>query len=48
MDLGLADRVYVLTCHASQPRIHAALDAVQAATGVAAAAFPALAEESSC
>ena len=42
------DRVYVLTCHASQPRIHAALDAVQAATGVAAAAFPALAEESSC
>jgi len=39
------DRVYALTCHAGQARIHTALDAVQAATGAAAAAFPALAEE---
>jgi homoserine dehydrogenase len=40
-----ADRVYALTCHASVARLHAALDAVQAATGVSTAAFPALGEE---
>lgn len=42
------DRVYALTCHASPARIHAALDAVQAATGLAATAFPALGEEATC
>lgn len=40
-----ADRVYALTCHASVARIHAALDAVQAATGSTGAVFPALGEE---
>lgn len=39
------ERLYALTCHATPARVHAALDAVQAATGVAAAAFPAIAEE---
>lgn len=39
------DRAYALTCHATSGRIQSALDALQAATGVAAAAFPALAEE---
>lgn len=39
------DRVYALTCHASPARLHAALDAVHAATGATAAAFPALGEE---
>ena len=38
------DRVYALTCHAAFERIHAALDALQGATGVAAAAFPAILE----
>jgi homoserine dehydrogenase len=40
-----ADRAYALTCGASQARLHAALDAVQAATRTTAAAFPALAED---
>ena len=40
------DRTYVLTCRASHDRIQAALAAVSAATGVAAAAYPALLEES--
>jgi homoserine dehydrogenase len=39
------DRVYALTCHAAPARIHSALDALQAATGVAAAAFPAMTDE---
>lgn len=39
------ERVYALTCHASADRIHAALDALHSATGVAGAAFPALADE---
>jgi len=39
------DRVYALTCHTAPDRIHAALDALHAATGVAAAAFPAIVEE---
>ena len=43
-----ADRVYALTCHAGIARVHAALDALQSATGVTAAAFPALAEDASC
>jgi len=38
-------RTYALTCHAAPDRAHAALEALQAATGVAAAAFPALTEE---
>ena len=42
------DRVYVVTCSASPARLHAALDAVQAATSGTSAAFPALAEEASC
>lgn len=40
------DRVYALTCQAGPSRIQSALDALRAATGVAAAAFPAIAEES--
>lgn len=40
-----ADRVYALTCHASPGRLHAALDAVQAATGATTAAFPAFVGE---
>ena len=39
-------RVYALTCQATPARLRAALDAVQAATGAAAAAFPALDGES--
>jgi len=39
------ERVYALTCDAPADQIHAALDALHAATGVAGAAFPALAEE---
>ena len=43
------DRTYVLTCSASYARVQSALDALQAATGVTAAAFPAVAgEESAC
>jgi len=38
------DRVYALTCRAASGRIHAALDALQGATGVAASAFPAILE----
>jgi homoserine dehydrogenase len=38
-------RVYALTCQATPSRIHAALDAVQAAIGGAAAAVPAVAAE---
>jgi len=40
------DRVYALTCHTSGSRVHGALCALQAATGVSTAAFPAIAEES--
>jgi homoserine dehydrogenase len=36
------DRTYVLTCPASYARVLSALDALQAATGAAAAAFPAI------
>jgi homoserine dehydrogenase len=36
------ERIYALACPASSARIHAALDALRAATGVAAAAFPAI------
>ena len=39
------DRVYALTCQASPARVHGALDALRAATGVGAAAFAAIAEE---
>ena len=39
------ERVYALTCPAAADRIHSALDALHGATGVAGAAFPALAEE---
>lgn len=40
-----ADRVYALTCLATPARLHAALDAVRAATGATTAAFPALGGE---
>jgi homoserine dehydrogenase len=40
------DRAYALTCQAAPARIAIALDALRAATGVPAAAFPAVAEES--
>ncbi len=40
------DRGYALTCQAAPDRIHAAFDALHCATGVAAAAFPAITEES--
>ena len=43
-----ADRVYALTCPASVARVNAALDALQAATGVTASAFPALGEDATC
>jgi homoserine dehydrogenase len=36
------DRVYALTCDAAPARLRDALDALQAATGVSAAAFPAI------
>jgi homoserine dehydrogenase len=39
------DRVYALTCPAAPARLNGALDALRAATGVTAAAFPALVEE---
>lgn len=39
------ERIYALTCIAAPGRVHAVLDALQAATGVAAAAFPAITEE---
>ena len=39
-------RSYALTCQAAPDRIHAALDALHCATGIAAAAFPAITEES--
>jgi homoserine dehydrogenase len=43
------DRTYVLTCSASYARVQSALDALQAATGVTAAAFPAVTgEEGAC
>ena len=42
------ERVYALTCQATPARVQSALDALHAATGVAAAAFPALTEEASC
>jgi homoserine dehydrogenase len=42
------DRTYVLTCAASAGRLHSALGALQAATGAAAAAFPALLEDTAC
>lgn len=40
------DRSYALTCTAAPDRINAALDALQAAAGGEAAAFPAIVEES--
>jgi homoserine dehydrogenase len=43
------DRTYVLTCSASYARVQSALDALRAATGVTAAAFPAVTgEEGAC
>lgn len=42
------DRTYVLTCSASYARVRSALDALQAATGDTAAAFPAVLEEAAC
>jgi hypothetical protein len=42
------DRTYVLTCSASYARVQSALDALQAATGATAAAFPAVLEEAAC
>lgn len=42
------DRVYGLTCTATTARIHAALDAVHAATAASAGVFPAILEEVSC
>jgi hypothetical protein len=36
------DRIYALTCPASYARLQSALDALRAATGAAAAAFPAV------
>jgi homoserine dehydrogenase len=41
-------RTYVLTCAASYARVQSALDALQAATRVTAAAFPAVLEETAC
>jgi homoserine dehydrogenase len=41
-------RTYVLTCSASDARVRSALDALQAATGDTAAAFPAVLEETAC
>ena len=41
-------RTYVLTCPASYARVQSALDALQAATGATAAAFPAVLEEAAC
>ena len=40
------DRTFALTCPAGEARLTAALDALQAAIGVRAAAFPAFADES--
>ena len=45
------DRTYTLTCSAGYARVQSALDALQAATDVAVAAFPAVGlagEESAC
>jgi homoserine dehydrogenase len=43
------DRTFVLTCSASYARVQSALDAVQAALGLTAAAFPVVAgEDASC
>jgi homoserine dehydrogenase len=39
------DRIYALTCEAGPARVHGALDALRAATGVAATAFAAVADE---
>jgi len=36
------DRVYALTCHAGHERVRGALDALQAATGIAPTAVPAI------
>jgi homoserine dehydrogenase len=41
-------RIYALTCHATAPRIHSALDALRAAAAVDTAVFPALTEEAAC
>lgn len=41
-------RTFVLTCPAAPARLQSALAAIEAATGVIAAAFPAVAEESAC
>lgn len=42
------DRTFVVTCPASHARLSSALDAVQAATGGTAAAYPALLEDGAC
>lgn len=42
------DRTFVVTCPASHARVGNALDAVQAATGGTAAAYPALLEDGAC
>ena len=43
------DRTFVLTCSTSYARIQCALDALQAAFGLTAAAFPAvLGEDAAC
>jgi len=43
-----ADRTFVVTCPASHARVSSALDAVQAATGGTAAAYPAVLEDGAC
>lgn len=42
------DRTFVVTCPASHGRISSALDALQAATGATASAYPALLEDGAC
>lgn len=42
------DRTFVVTCPASHARVSSALDAVQAATGGTASAYPALLEDGAC
>lgn len=42
------DRIFVLTCPTSYGRLQSALDALQAALGLTAAAFPAVGDDSAC
>ena len=42
------DRIFVLTCPTSYGRVQSALDALQAALGLTAAAFPAVGDEPAC